>query len=40
MTDAERDQIDGDAQTFMRTCSDAIKDIRFERMNIYIYQLS
>ncbi|XP_066576132.1 syntaxin-18 [Amia ocellicauda] len=30
MTDNERDQIDQDAQTFMRTCSDAIKYLRSE----------
>lgn len=30
MTDSERDQIDQDAQTFMRTCSDAIKQLRIE----------
>lgn len=30
MTDSERDQIDQDAQTFMRTCSDAIKQLRSE----------
>ncbi|ELK28125.1 Syntaxin-18 [Myotis davidii] len=28
MTDAERDQIDQDAQTFMRTCSEAIQQLR------------
>ncbi|KAJ8262101.1 hypothetical protein GJAV_G00162180 [Gymnothorax javanicus] len=28
MTDSERDQIDQDAQIFMRTCSDAIKQLR------------
>lgn len=28
MTDSERDQIDQDAQTFMRTCSDAIQQLR------------
>ncbi|XP_037534525.1 syntaxin-18 [Nematolebias whitei] len=30
MTDSERDQIDQDAQIFMRTCSDAIKQLRSE----------
>ncbi|XP_023655809.1 syntaxin-18 isoform X2 [Paramormyrops kingsleyae] len=30
MTDTERDQIDQDAQIFMRTCSDAIKQLRAE----------
>uniref|UniRef100_A0AAR2LVS5 Syntaxin-18 n=1 Tax=Pygocentrus nattereri TaxID=42514 RepID=A0AAR2LVS5_PYGNA len=30
MTDNERDQIDQDAQIFMRTCSDAIKQLRTE----------
>ncbi|KAM9329815.1 syntaxin-18 [Gastrophryne carolinensis] len=30
MTDTERDQIDQDAQTFMRTCSDAIQQLRSE----------
>uniref|UniRef100_A0A3B5MIL6 Syntaxin-18 n=1 Tax=Xiphophorus couchianus TaxID=32473 RepID=A0A3B5MIL6_9TELE len=30
MTDSERDQIDQDAQTFMRTCSEAIKQLRSE----------
>ncbi|XP_063046497.1 syntaxin-18 [Engraulis encrasicolus] len=36
MTDTERDQIDQDAQIFMRTCSDAIKQLRVEaeRQNI------
>ncbi|KAM8940534.1 syntaxin-18 isoform 2-T2 [Pelodytes ibericus] len=28
MTDTERDQIDQDAQTFMRTCADAIQQLR------------
>ncbi|XP_060044544.1 syntaxin-18 isoform X2 [Erinaceus europaeus] len=28
MTDAERDQIDQDAQTFMKTCSEAIQQLR------------
>lgn len=28
MTDTERDQIDQDAQTFMRTCSEAIQQLR------------
>ncbi|XP_051931759.1 syntaxin-18 isoform X1 [Hippocampus zosterae] len=30
MTDNERDQIDQDAQIFMRTCSDAIKQLRID----------
>ncbi|XP_072262986.1 syntaxin-18 [Pyxicephalus adspersus] len=30
MTDTERDQIDQDAQTFMRTCFDAIQQLRTE----------
>ncbi|KAE8629130.1 hypothetical protein XENTR_v10000366 [Xenopus tropicalis] len=30
MTDTERDQIDQDAQIFMRTCSDAIQQLRTE----------
>ncbi|XP_076148755.1 syntaxin-18 [Alosa pseudoharengus] len=30
MTDTERDQIDQDAQIFIRTCSDAIKQLRME----------
>lgn len=30
MTDNERDQIDQDAQIFMRTCSEAIKQLRSE----------
>lgn len=30
MTDSERDQIDQDAQIFMRTCSEAIKQLRHE----------
>ncbi|XP_043918541.1 syntaxin-18 [Protopterus annectens] len=30
MTDTDRDQIDQDAQTFMRTCSDAIQQLRTE----------
>lgn len=30
MTDSERDQIDQDAQIFMRTCSEAIKQLRGE----------
>ncbi len=28
MTDAERDQIDSDAETFMKTCSEAIKSFK------------
>ncbi|KAA0709811.1 Syntaxin-18 [Triplophysa tibetana] len=31
MTDNERDQIDQDAQTFMRTCADAIGQLRSEK---------
>lgn len=30
MTDTERDQIDQDAQVFMRTCADAIHQLRTE----------
>ncbi|NWT64617.1 STX18 protein, partial [Prunella himalayana] len=30
MTDTERDQIDQDAQVFMRTCADAIHQLRAE----------
>ncbi|KTF76298.1 hypothetical protein cypCar_00050426, partial [Cyprinus carpio] len=30
MTDSERDQIDQDAQIFMRTCADAIGQLRSE----------
>ena len=30
MSDAERDQIDADAQTFMKTCSEAIKVFKLE----------
>lgn len=30
MTDNERDQIDQDAQIFMRTCSEAIRQLRLE----------
>lgn len=30
MTDSERDQIDQDAQIFMRTCSEAIRQLRAE----------
>ena len=35
MTDAERDQIDADAQTFMRTCSEAIRVFRSEGKGIH-----
>ena len=28
MTDSERDQIDSDAQAYMRTCSEAIKQLK------------
>ena len=28
MTDAERDQIDADAEKFIKTCSDAIRSFR------------
>lgn len=30
MTDTERDQIDQDAQIFMRTCAEAIQQLRTE----------
>ncbi|XP_077582291.1 syntaxin-18 isoform X2 [Stigmatopora nigra] len=34
MTDNERDQIDQDAQIFMRTCSEAIKQLRTEEKQV------
>ncbi|XP_047439080.1 syntaxin-18 isoform X1 [Mugil cephalus] len=34
MTDTERDQIDQDAQIFMRTCSEAIKQLRNEEKQV------
>ncbi|XP_030047039.1 syntaxin-18 [Microcaecilia unicolor] len=40
MTDTERDQIDQDAQTFMRTCADAIQQLRTEACkNIHSQQV-
>ena len=30
MTDSERDQIDADAETFIRTCQEAIKMLKIE----------
>lgn len=35
MTDSERDQIDQDAQIFMRTCSEAIRQLRNEGVSIF-----
>lgn len=35
MTDNDRDQIDQDAQIFMRTCSEAIKQLRNEGVSFY-----
>lgn len=35
MTDSERDQIDQDAQIFMRTCSEAIRQLRNEGASIF-----
>ncbi len=35
MTDNERDQIDQDAQIFMRTCSEAIKQLRNEGVCVF-----
>ena len=35
MTDNERDQIDQDAQIFMRTCSEAIKQLRNEGVCLF-----
>lgn len=35
MTDSERDQIDQDAQIFMRTCSEAIRQLRNEGTSIF-----
>lgn len=42
MTDTERDQIDQDAQIFMRTCADAIHQLRTEgkQSNFEIFFLS
>ena len=37
MTDSERDQIDQDAQIFMRTCSEAIKQLRNEGEVCFYY---
>lgn len=39
MTDSERDQIDQDAQIFMRTCSEAIKQLRNEGVCFNTVQL-
>nr|XP_043879657.1 syntaxin-18 isoform X2 [Solea senegalensis] len=39
MTDNERDQIDQDAQIFMRTCSEAIKQLRNEEKKITSTQI-
>lgn len=36
MTDGERDQIDQDAQIFMRTCSEAIKQLRGEGLSLCV----
>ena len=33
MTDEERDQIDTDAETYMRTCSVAIQSLKTEGMD-------
>ena len=38
MTDAERDQIDSDAETFMKTCSEAIKSFK-QQGNLVILSL-
>lgn len=35
MTDSERDQIDQDAQIFMRTCSEAIRQLRNEGVFLF-----
>lgn len=37
MTDSERDQIDQDAQIFMRTCSEAIKQLRNEGVCCFFF---
>ncbi len=37
MTDSERDQIDQDAQIFMRTCADAIGQLRSDSMCVLLY---
>ncbi|XP_062874834.1 syntaxin-18 isoform X2 [Trichomycterus rosablanca] len=39
MTDCERDQIDQDAQIFMRTCSDAIRQLRTEEKSVISVQV-
>ncbi|XP_073325245.1 syntaxin-18 isoform X2 [Pagrus major] len=39
MTDNERDQIDQDAQIFMRTCSEAIKQLRNEEKQVTSAQI-
>ncbi|XP_067361250.1 syntaxin-18 [Channa argus] len=39
MTDSERDQIDQDAQIFMRTCSEAIKHLRNEEKQVTSAQI-
>ncbi|XP_034022943.1 syntaxin-18 isoform X2 [Thalassophryne amazonica] len=39
MTDSERDQIDQDAQIFMRTCSEAIKQLRNEEKQVSSVQI-
>ncbi|XP_016117182.1 syntaxin-18 [Sinocyclocheilus grahami] len=36
MTDSERDQIDQDAQIFMRTCADAIGQLRSDSMCMHL----
>ena len=38
MTDEERDQIDTDAETYMRTCSVAIQSLQTEGMDKYMYK--
>lgn len=38
MTDNDRDQIDQDAQIFMRTCSEAIKQLRNEGVSFISVQ--
>ena len=37
MSDRERDQIDQDAQTFIRTCSTAIQSLKDEGLQNLIY---
>lgn len=39
MTDTERDQIDQDAQIFMRTCSEAIQQLRAEGELLHLESL-